>query len=171
MDTLNGLAAWLRCQANNHAASICANDPVVKAEIATLCAWANTVDALASPAKVDEDEPLSLEALQLFAAKLVKSGKLNWAGFRKDEDGRYTIPVISPAIYKLVCAALSADGGEDKRDAERYQLLRFVAVSDDWDSVITKAMIGVLGNGKPKDDAHFDAAVDAARAAKAKGDE
>lgn len=61
--------------------------------------------ALASPAKVG-DLP-TLEALELFAANLAKDGRLTWAGFRKDSDDRHTIPIISPATYKLVCAAIA----------------------------------------------------------------
>lgn len=60
--SLEGLAAWLHCRASNHATSICANDPVVKAEIETLRAWACAVDTISSPAKVGEPEDTDRDA-------------------------------------------------------------------------------------------------------------
>lgn len=51
---------------------------------------------------------LTVEQIELFAAQMVKQGSLNWAGFREDDDGKYTIPVVSKSVYDLIRALLAA---------------------------------------------------------------
>jgi hypothetical protein len=46
------------------------------------------------------------------ATKAVADGELLWLGFDKDEDGKYTIPCLSPSDFKLVRAVLSANAGK-----------------------------------------------------------
>ncbi len=53
-----------------------------------------------------------LEDFEEFAAKLCAEGKLIWAGFRKDADGFYRIPIINPAEEKLIRAILAEPTGE-----------------------------------------------------------
>src|SRR5271154_1352599 len=65
----------------------------------TRCSWYGWQAALASKS---EGAVPTQEQIELFAAKLVADGKLNWAGFRKDENSSYTIPLLNPAVYDLV---------------------------------------------------------------------
>ncbi|VVE30946.1 hypothetical protein PEP31012_03673 [Pandoraea eparura] len=93
--------------------------------------------ALTSPEKASGDAPLTLEELELFAANLTKSGELIWAGFRKDADGKYRIPIISPSVYKLVCAALSANIQHERTSIIAGALFDFMGHLTSRDEVLT----------------------------------
>ncbi len=59
------------------------------------------------PAQVDVRARLATkEQVELFAASLVKHGELTWCGFRKDTEGKYTIPVLPQPTWKLIDAIL-----------------------------------------------------------------
>jgi hypothetical protein len=73
-------------------------------------AW-NAALLTASPAA------LTVEQVELFAAQMVKRGSLNWAGFREDADGRYTIPVVSKSVYDLIRALLAASLADHSGDS------------------------------------------------------
>ncbi|VVE85162.1 DUF551 domain-containing protein [Pandoraea sputorum] len=144
---ITGLADWLRQQANRHQTSICCGDPVVKAEIKTLRAWADAVAALTSPAKVGGDER---EAFEKWAGE---------RGYNLEKFGIFYARNDTQALWQgwQARAALSADGGEDKRDAERYRWLRgegFERPAQLW--------VTVLYEGRPIVHSDLDAAIDAA---------
>lgn len=48
----------------------------------------------------------TIEEIELMAKGMCQKGELNWAGFRKDSDGFYTIPEISISEYKLILGGL-----------------------------------------------------------------
>ena len=48
----------------------------------------------------------TLEQIEQMAQAMVARKELNWAGFRQDAQGKYTIPVISESQYKLVLGAI-----------------------------------------------------------------
>jgi hypothetical protein len=54
------------------------------------------------------DKNPTLEQLELFARDMCRRKELTWMGFRKDDNDRYTIPVISSSEYKLVLAVIKA---------------------------------------------------------------
>lgn len=54
--------------------------------------------------------PLSDDQIQEAATLAVKRKELNWAGFRLDSDGFYTIPVLSASHMKLMRIAEQAHG-------------------------------------------------------------
>lgn len=58
---------------------------------------------------------LTDEQIEAAVTRAVKAGKLPWAGFKEDEDGQFTLPVLSRVHYGLVRLgiALSATGAED----------------------------------------------------------
>lgn len=45
--------------------------------------------------------PLSDEQIKAVVHAAVKSGRLSWAGYEKDEVGEYTVPVLSLSHYQL----------------------------------------------------------------------
>jgi len=112
------------------------------------------------------------EELELFAAEMVRSEQLLWMGFRKDDDGLYTIPSISPAPAKLAfafaqayAAPLIARVAELQADARRYQWLkeRLLAADFAWGDPAT--CVWVFETDAPIS-ADLDASIDAATAAK-----
>ena len=50
---------------------------------------------------------LTDEQIREAATKAVKDGKLSWLGFEKDDQDKYTLPVISKSHYQLVRAILA----------------------------------------------------------------
>lgn len=60
----------------------------------------------------------TLEQLEELAASMVAREELNWLGFRKDLDGRYTIPTISTSEYKLVLEALKEFAQPARKNSE-----------------------------------------------------
>ena len=46
------------------------------------------------------------EQIELIARDMCQNKELDWVGFRKDSHGRYTIPELSPSVYKLVLGAI-----------------------------------------------------------------
>lgn len=60
---------------------------------------------------------LTFESLTELARQAVADGRLNWAGFKPDADGKYTVPEISPMEFNLVSLALAAQplAGQDVR--------------------------------------------------------
>ena len=47
------------------------------------------------------------EQIKEAAVKAVKDGKLSWLGFEKDDQDKYTIPVISKSHYQFARAILA----------------------------------------------------------------
>jgi len=52
--------------------------------------------------------PLSDEQIRQVVKKAVLENKLSWIGFNKDEQGRYTVPALSPSHYQLARAVEAA---------------------------------------------------------------
>jgi len=48
--------------------------------------------------------PLTDEQIRQVVKKAVLENKLSWIGFNKDEQGRYTVPALSPSHYQLARA-------------------------------------------------------------------
>ena len=61
--------------------------------------------------QVDAAKPMVRELsdadITAIAKKECSEGRLLWAGFDKDEDGRYTVPILSPSHFQLVHAVLA----------------------------------------------------------------
>ena len=57
-------------------------------------------------------QPAPLTDAQIKAALTVavQSGAVSWLGFEKDEDGRYTVPSLSPQHYQIARAIEAAHG-------------------------------------------------------------
>ena len=55
-------------------------------------------------------EPLTDEQIQEVVKKAVRERKLSWLGFTKDDQGEYTIPVLSPSDYQMARAIEAAHG-------------------------------------------------------------
>lgn len=51
---------------------------------------------------------LTDEEIRTIATDTYKAGELSWLGFDLDEQGKYTIPILSICHYQLVRAALKA---------------------------------------------------------------
>lgn len=66
------------------------------------------VKALAD--QVAEAEPLTDEQVQAAATDAVKHGRLSWLGFKKDELGTYSIPVLSHSDFQFARAVEAAHG-------------------------------------------------------------
>ncbi|EON13114.1 hypothetical protein C266_13919 [Pandoraea sp. SD6-2] len=91
-----------------------------------------------------------------------EKGSLNEYGHWESQKARH----VWLAALDYACAALSADGGEDKRDAERYRIVRHkVCIVGDAFHIINLRPTYVA----PDAGAELDAVVDAI-AAKAKGE-
>ena len=52
--------------------------------------------------------PLTDEQIRQSVKKAVTENKLSWVGFNKDEQGRYTVPALSPSNYQLARAIEAA---------------------------------------------------------------
>lgn len=55
-------------------------------------------------------KPLTDEQIQEVVTKAVRKRKLSWLGFKKDDKGEYTIPVLSPSDYQMARAIERAHG-------------------------------------------------------------
>lgn len=62
-------------------------------------------ERMAQPSK-----PLTDEQIQAAVTNAVRERKLSWLGFRKDDQGEYTIPVLSPSDYQMARAIEAAHG-------------------------------------------------------------
>ncbi|MCA7962540.1 hypothetical protein LGM54_06180 [Burkholderia cenocepacia] len=71
--------------------------------------WRYMLAAAPPPAPASAPVGLTKEAVELFAADMVKRGELIWAGFRQDADEKYTIPELTPSVWKLIEALLKGD--------------------------------------------------------------
>jgi hypothetical protein len=47
-------------------------------------------------------KPLTEVQIQDATTKAVRERKLSWLGFKKDDQGEYTIPSLSPSAYQMV---------------------------------------------------------------------
>jgi hypothetical protein len=66
---------------------------------------------------------LTDEQLQQAIIDGVKAGKISWLGYKKDDEGRFTIPVISKSDMQLsraIEAALERELEAVRKDAERW---------------------------------------------------
>lgn len=54
-----------------------------------------------------QPEDVTDEQIREAAVKAVKAGKLSWSGFDKDDQDKYTIPVLSKSHYQFARAILS----------------------------------------------------------------
>lgn len=122
------------------------------------------IEALVPNAKVGGDEREAFEAAyhEVFPARPLLIPSV----LSRDGDN-YQHPNVDGCwkLWRKARAALSADAGEDKRDAERYRWLRgegFERPAQLW--------VTVLYEGRPIVHSDLDAAIDAAIAAKAKGE-
>lgn len=53
-------------------------------------------------------KPLTDEQIQEVVTKAVRERKLSWLGFKKDDQGEYTIPVLSSSDYQMARAIEAA---------------------------------------------------------------
>ena len=53
-------------------------------------------------------QPLTDSQIKAAVHGAVKSGRLSWMGYEKDEAGEYTVPVLSPSHYQLARAIEAA---------------------------------------------------------------
>jgi len=65
-----------------------------------------TTPPAAQPAPV----PLTDEQIQLVVSQAVSAETLSWLGYKKDADGKYTVPVLSPSDYQFARAIEAAHG-------------------------------------------------------------
>ena len=79
-----------------------------KQELVCVCGaiWEGQELICAAPQR----KPLTDEQIQDVATKAVREHKLSWLGFKKDNQGVYNIPVLSPADYKFARAIEAAHG-------------------------------------------------------------
>lgn len=56
----------------------------------------------------DAQAALSDAQIKDIATAAVRAGKVSWLGYEKDEDGKYTIPALSPYHYQFARAILAA---------------------------------------------------------------
>jgi len=49
-------------------------------------------------------EPLTDEEIQLTVNQAVSANTLSWLGYKKDDDGKYTVPVLSPSDFQFARA-------------------------------------------------------------------
>ncbi|ANC43005.1 hypothetical protein [Pandoraea pnomenusa] len=199
---IDGKTSW---NLNSHGCGECCDNALMGEQI----------EALVSPAKVGGDEREALPASVREALAFYADDTVDYITFAKDkrqvqldsrrnspdwqemgEDGRgheRFIVTSNKAIAALedldrweeARAALSADGGEDKQDAERWRFIReehegTESFDDAEGFTITEPTARAFTVFKPGRDVHLepigcmpgelDAAIDAAIAAKAKGD-
>lgn len=55
-------------------------------------------------------KPLTDKQIQDVVNNAVRTEKLSWVGYRKDNDDKYTIPVLSPSDYQFARAIEAAHG-------------------------------------------------------------
>ena len=55
-------------------------------------------------------QPLTGTQIKAAIHDAIKAGQLSWTGYEKDEAGKYTVPVLSPKDYQLICAIEAAYG-------------------------------------------------------------
>ena len=55
-------------------------------------------------------EPLTDEQIKAALTVAVQAGAVAWLGFEKDEEGRYTVPSLSPQTYQIARAIEAAHG-------------------------------------------------------------
>jgi hypothetical protein len=65
-----------------------------------LCGWQNPNP----PATKREWVGLTDEEVQLTVNQAVSANTLSWLGYRKDDDGKYTVPVLSPSDFQFARA-------------------------------------------------------------------
>ena len=65
-------------------------------------------------------EPLTDAEIQEIATKAVRERKLSWLGFKKDHQGKYTIPSLSPYHYQFARAIESAVRAKPSTDEHEY---------------------------------------------------
>jgi|SRR5215212_5625207 len=59
-------------------------------------------------AELEKDAVMTGEDIQEIVTAAVHDGRLSWVGFRKDDSGKYTIPLLSLIHYQLARAILAA---------------------------------------------------------------
>ncbi len=64
----------------------------------------------APPAAQPAPVPLTDEQIQLVVSQAVSAETLSWLGYKKDADGKYTVPVLSPSDYQFARAIEAAHG-------------------------------------------------------------
>ena len=64
----------------------------------------NLADALEA-AQPAPQVPMTEDEIQDAVTKAVRAGQLSWLGFKKDADGKFTIPLLSLSDYRLIRVA------------------------------------------------------------------
>jgi hypothetical protein len=55
-------------------------------------------------------KPLTDEEIQEIVSDASRAGTLSWTGYKEDDEGKYTIPVLSPSDYQFARAIEAAHG-------------------------------------------------------------
>jgi len=87
--------------------------------------WEAWQAALTAPAAEVPEAMVDAE-IEATITKAVREGRLSWLGFKKDDQGAYTIPVLSPSDYQAARAVIAA------RDAQWQSTRLRGVVPDGW---------------------------------------
>ena len=85
-------------------------EPTEKQIIATIDAYSALFgDMIESPTPTQR-KPLTDEEIQGVVNNACLAGTLSWMGYKADDEGKYTIPVLSPSNYQFARAIEAAHG-------------------------------------------------------------